>query len=106
MVKAQQNEEGVDRLIERSDDVLGGTPVFAGTRGPVQSLLDYLEGGDRLDDFLDDFPTVSRSQAVQVLEMAGGLTDPQKNVTPGVRARPAARTNDVGDHLGGSPPMR
>ena len=56
--------------IERSGDVLGGAPVFAGTRVPVQTLLDYLEAGDRLDDFLDDFPTVRREDAVAVLELA------------------------------------
>ncbi len=57
-------------VIERSDDVLGGTPVFAGTRVPIQTLLDYLEAGDRLDDFLADFPTVRRELALQVLELA------------------------------------
>jgi uncharacterized protein (DUF433 family) len=56
--------------IERSDEVMGGAPVFAGTRVPIQTLLDYLEAGDRLDDFLDDFPTVTREQAVQLLEAA------------------------------------
>ncbi len=60
-----------DQVVERSDDVLDGTHVIAGTRVPVQSLLDYLEGGDGLDDFLDDFPTVQREQAVRVLELAG-----------------------------------
>lgn len=55
-------------LIQRSDDLLGGTPVFAGTRVPVQTLFDYLEGGDSLDEFLDDFPAVSREHAVKVLE--------------------------------------
>lgn len=58
------------QVVERSSDVLGGTPVFAGTRVPVQTLLDYLEGGERLDDFLDNFPTVARSQAVAFLEKA------------------------------------
>ena len=57
-------------IIERSDQVLGGTPVFAGTRVPVQALIDYLEAGDRLDDFLGDFPTVSREQAIAALELA------------------------------------
>ncbi len=57
-------------LIERSDDVLGGTPVFAGTRVPVRTLFAYLEAGDRLDDFLTDFPSVSRQQALAVLEQA------------------------------------
>ena len=59
-----------DQLIQSSKNVLGGTPVFAGTRVPVQTFIDYLEGGDRLDDFLDDFPTVSRAQAHSALELA------------------------------------
>jgi uncharacterized protein (DUF433 family) len=50
--------------------ILNGTPVFTGTRVPVQTLLDYLEGGDTLDDFLDGFPGVQREQAVAFLEMA------------------------------------
>jgi uncharacterized protein (DUF433 family) len=55
----------------RSDpEILGGTPVFSGTRVPVRNLLDYLESGDSLDEFLDDFPSVSRAQAVAVLEYA------------------------------------
>lgn len=59
-----------DPLITASPDRLGGTPVFAGTRVPVQSLIDYLEAGDSLDVFLDQFPSVSRDHAVAVLEMA------------------------------------
>ncbi len=55
-------------LIQRSDDILGGTPVFAGTRVPVQTLFDYLEEGDTLDEFLDDFPAVTKEHAVQFLE--------------------------------------
>ncbi len=55
-------------LIQRSDEILGGTPVFAGTRVPVQTLFDYLEEGDNLDEFLDDFPAVSKEHAVKVLE--------------------------------------
>lgn len=55
-------------LIQRSDEILGGTPVFAGTRVPVQTLFDYLEEGDNLDEFLDDFPAVSKENAVKVLE--------------------------------------
>lgn len=51
-------------------EIMGGTPVFQGTRVPVQTLLDYLEGGDTLDEFLDGFPGVSREQAVAFLEMA------------------------------------
>lgn len=57
-----------ERLILRSDEILGGTPVFAGTRVPVKTLFDYLEGGDTLDEFLEDFPAVSRDHAVKVLE--------------------------------------
>lgn len=57
-------------IIERSDEVLGGIPVFGGTRVPVRSLTDYLEAGDRIDEFLRDFPTVTREQAVAVLELA------------------------------------
>ena len=54
----------------RDPGILGGTPVFRGTRVPAQTLLDCLEAGDRLNEFLEDFPTVSRAQAVAVLEMA------------------------------------
>jgi len=60
-------------LIDRSPDILAGTPVFRGTRVPVRSLLEYLEAGQRLDDFLADFPTVSRAQAIGVLELATTL---------------------------------
>ena len=59
-----------DALIDRNPDILGGTPVFAGTRVPVRILIEYLEAGDPVDEFLDDFPTVSRSQAIGVLELA------------------------------------
>jgi len=59
-----------DPLITTSPDRLSGTPVFAGTRVPVQTLLEYLEAGDSLDDFLEDFPAVSRDHAVAVLELA------------------------------------
>lgn len=59
---------GVNDAITRDPDVMHGTPVFRGTRVPVQTLFDYLEGGDSLEDFLTGFPTVSRQLAVQVLE--------------------------------------
>jgi len=59
-----------DPLITTSPDRLGGTPVFAGTRVPVQTLIDYLEAGDTLDEFLKDFPSVSREHAIAVLELA------------------------------------
>lgn len=59
--------ESKSPLIIRDNDILGGIPVFAGTRVPVKTLLDYLEKGYPLDSFLDDFPTVSRLQAQQTL---------------------------------------
>ena len=59
-----------DKLIDRNPNILGGTPVFSGTRVPVRILMEHLEAGDRLDDFLDDYPTVSREQAVEVLGRA------------------------------------
>ena len=51
-------------------EVMSGTPVFAGTRVPIQNLFDYIEGGDDLSEFLDDFPSVSKESAVALLEMA------------------------------------
>ena len=57
------------KLIQTSQYILAGTPVFAGTRVPVQTLIDYLEDGDSLNDFLKDFPTVNRKQATGVLEL-------------------------------------
>jgi uncharacterized protein (DUF433 family) len=57
-------------LVTRSDDVMSGAVLFGGTRVTVQTLLDYLEEGDTLDHFLEDFPTVSRKQALAVLELA------------------------------------
>ena len=57
-------------LITTSPNRLSGTPVFAGTRVPVQTMIDYLEAGDPLEVFLDDFPSVSREHAVAVLELA------------------------------------
>ena len=57
--------------VVRSDpDILGGTPVFVGTRVPVQALIDYIEAGHALQEFLDDFPSVTRQRAVAALEQA------------------------------------
>jgi len=56
------------QLIERDPEKLGGTPVFYGTRVPIKNLFDCLEAGDTLNEFLDQFPTVAREQALQVLE--------------------------------------
>ncbi|MDD9883299.1 MAG: DUF433 domain-containing protein [Gammaproteobacteria bacterium] len=59
-----------DCLTTRRPDVLGGTPVFAGTRVPVRYLFDWLEGGETLEWFLDSYPSVSRAQAMAALQMA------------------------------------
>jgi uncharacterized protein (DUF433 family) len=58
------------KVIHSDSDILGGTPVFVGTRVPVQNLIDCLEAGDSLDEFLNSFPTVTREQAVAALEIA------------------------------------
>jgi uncharacterized protein (DUF433 family) len=60
-------------MIVKDLDILGGEPVFRGTRVPFQALLDYLEGGETLDEFLDDFPTVTRESAIAALEEAKSL---------------------------------
>ncbi|MGH8433939.1 MAG: DUF433 domain-containing protein [Pseudomonas sp.] len=58
------------RVVHSDPEILGGTPVFVGTRVPVQSLFDYLEGGETLDEFLRQFPSVTRDQAVAALDQA------------------------------------
>ena len=58
-------------IISVSPDIMGGTPVFAGTRVPAETLLDYLKAGESIDDFLDGFPTVTREQVIALLEEAG-----------------------------------
>jgi len=60
-------------VIVKDPDILGGTPVFRGTRVPFQALLDYLEGGQTLNEFVDDFPTVTKDAAVEALELAKSL---------------------------------
>jgi len=57
-------------VVHRDPEILGGTPVFVGTRVPVKNLFDYLEAGDSLEVFLDEFPSVTRAQAVAALELA------------------------------------
>jgi uncharacterized protein (DUF433 family) len=59
-----------DEVIVKDTDVLGGTPVFRGTRVPFQALLDYLKGGQTLSEFIDDFPTVTNEAAISALELA------------------------------------
>ena len=63
----------LEEIVSVRPDVMHGTPVFAGTRVPVQTLLDYLEAGDPLEVFLDDFPTVTEAQAIAALEQAKHL---------------------------------
>ena len=60
----------MDNVITCDDEILSGTPVFKSTRVPIKNLIDYLEVGDSLDEFLDDFPSVSRDQAIQTLKLA------------------------------------
>jgi len=57
-------------IVHSDPDILGGTPVFVGTRVPIQSLFDYLEGGETLDEFLRQFPSVKRDQAIAALDLA------------------------------------
>ena len=65
-----------DSAVVHSDpEILGGTPVFVGTRVPVRSLYAYLEAGDSLDEFLESFPSVTRDQAVAALELARSMTE-------------------------------
>jgi uncharacterized protein (DUF433 family) len=63
----------IESVIHIDPETLGGTPVFVGTRVPLQALIDYIRGGHPLSDFLDDFPTVSRAQALAALEEAKEL---------------------------------
>jgi uncharacterized protein (DUF433 family) len=60
----------LNQIVHRDPDILGGTPVFVGTRVPVQSLFDYLEGGDTVDEFLRQFPSVKRELAIAALDLA------------------------------------
>jgi len=59
--------------VTQSEEVLGGAPVFRGTRAPVRSLLDYLEAGDNIETFLEDYPTVSKDQVIAVFEFAKSI---------------------------------
>jgi uncharacterized protein (DUF433 family) len=61
------------KIVVSDPEIMSGTPCFAGTRVPAKTLIDYIEGGDTLDEFLDDFPTVSREMAISFLEEAKNL---------------------------------
>lgn len=66
------NAEALQGVVHSDTEIMGGTPVFVGTRVPLQNLIDYLEGGESVEDFLDAFPTVKREQVIAVIE-AGKL---------------------------------
>lgn len=63
----------ITAVIVKDPEILGGTPVFRSTRVPFQAMVDYLEGGQTPDEFLDDFPTVTRDSAVAAIELAKAL---------------------------------
>ena len=65
--------ESLKDIVRSDPEIMGGTPVFAGTRVPLQNLIDSLEGGESIEDFLDAFPTVAREQVIAVIE-AGKLS--------------------------------
>jgi len=65
--------EELKDIVHSDPEIMGGTPVFVGTRVPLQNLVDYLKGGESIEDFLDAFPTVQREQVIAVIE-AGKLT--------------------------------
>ena len=64
-----EQERSLSGIVHSDPAIMGGTPVFAGTRVPVQNLIDYLEGGESVDDFLEAFPSVKREQALAVIEI-------------------------------------
>ena len=68
------------QIINIDKDILGGTPVFSGTRVPIKNLFDYLETGESIDVFLDDFEGVSKSQVVRLLEMSQKLIETSTNI--------------------------
>lgn len=71
----------ISKIVHSDLDILGGTPVFVGTRVPVKTMLDYLEAGDSLDEFLDHFPSVSRDKAIAALELAKEMLSAYANST-------------------------
>ena len=63
-------DKSLNKIVSRNKEILGGTPVFKGTRVPVKALWDYLKAGDTVDEFLEDFPSVERELAIALLERA------------------------------------
>ena len=70
MTFEEKTKPTIDTLITCDAEIMSGTPVFKNTRVPIKNLIDYLETGESLDDFLEDFPSVSREQAVHILVLA------------------------------------
>lgn len=70
MKQKKKTAQAFNELVTCNPRIMSGTPVFKNTRVPIKNLIDYLEAGDSLDEFLEDFPSVSRSQAMQALELA------------------------------------
>lgn len=68
------------RVINIDPEILGGTPVFSGTRVPIKNLFDYLETGDSIEDFLEDFEGVSKDQVIKVLELSQKLIESSTNI--------------------------
>ena len=85
MNRSVQSHARAGELIRSDPEILGGTPVFTGTRVPVKTLFDYLVGGHSIPEFLDDFPSVDQQQAVGVLQLGADL------LVEGVRERTQAR---------------
>ncbi len=86
----------IEELIERDPEKLGGTPVFPGTRVPIKHLFDYLEGGDSLETFLDQFPTVTRDQALAVISAS---RESLLGVATGTQARLKLMNEAANDEL-------
>jgi len=83
-----RHNKGVGQAITRDPAIMHGVPVFRGTRVPVQTLFEYLEGGDTLEDFLEGFPTVSREIAIGVLHFRSTLRDPEPAPMQGTTGAP------------------
>ncbi len=84
----------IERIVVCDDDILGGMPVFVGTRVPVQTLLDYLEGGQPLDEFLDDFPSVRREQAIVLLKgLKQDILTEKEEISPRLKSTAMRKQN-------------
>src|SRR5438132_7765806 len=104
------------QVFHRDPEIMGGTPVFTGTRVPVQNLVDYLEGGESIDNFLEGFPTVKRQQVIGFIEaekeklLVSGLHECSpgrvSGLAPGTRSAPSQGQNRPGYGLGGNQERR